>query len=55
MKNKIAISFLIIGSALTLNSCFLFGGGKSKCGDCPTWSQHQENQPKEIIVDSERV
>lgn len=53
MKNKLFLFAAIIGTSLMLNSCFLFGGGKSKCGDCPTWSQ--ENVDQEEIVETERV
>lgn len=54
MKNKIAILFLIVGATFTLQSCFLFGGGKSKCGDCPTWSQNAEEEQHSTVVVSER-
>jgi hypothetical protein len=53
MKNKLFILTAVVGSALLLNSCFLFGGGKSKCNDCPTWSQQDVEQ--EEIVETERV
>lgn len=53
MKNKLYIFLTVLGTALMLNSCFLFGGGKSKCGDCPTWSQ--EDVEQEEIVETERV
>lgn len=53
MKNKIIIFTAIFGSVIMLNSCFLFGGGHSKCGDCPTWSQNDVEQ--EEVVESERV
>ncbi len=55
MKNKIVILLAIVGSTLMLNSCFLFGGGKSKCGDCPTWSQHDQDVEQEEVVETERV
>lgn len=49
MKRKLIIFASIFSAALLLNSCFLFGGGKSKCGDCPTWSQNNVEQENEII------
>lgn len=57
MRNKLFIFVTILGSAFILNSCFLFGGGKSKCGDCPTWSQNDQDQDleQEVIVETERV
>lgn len=53
MKNKLYMFLLVVGSATMLNSCFLFGGGKSKCGDCPTWSQQDAEQQE--LVETERV
>ncbi|CAG5084222.1 hypothetical protein [Parvicella tangerina] len=55
MRKKLVIFTLTLGCALILNSCFLFGGGKSKCGDCPTWSQNDQELEQEEVVERERV
>ncbi len=47
--------FGIIGIGLMLNSCFLFGGGKSKCGDCPSWSNNDDKQEEAVKIEQEQV
>ena len=54
MKNAIKISALF-ALAIAFNSCALFGGGKSKCGDCPTWSQIELENDQNKTVEVENV
>ena len=54
MKKLVKIA-AVICLTLTLNSCFLFGGGKSKCGDCPSWSQNEKLPQQQVDLDEEKV